>query len=156
MMEPLCRGQINSDEWIYGGVLMGQGGFSYIYGCPDGDMSGIAEKHLVYSDTLGLWTGAVDPDGKRVFSGDVLKGAHDCYSIVCYGPYVDRLEVSLNVGFYKIIVGSNPEQYVMAYKKGYPFGTPLSMSIEETPKIRAKVVGNIWNLPEFTKFRPTK
>lgn len=75
-------------NWVYGGVLQGKGDFSIIYG---GENPGDMEKHVVYTDTLGQYTGLTDKNGKKIFEGDIVRYndqmGFDIHSTVKIGKY---------------------------------------------------------------------
>lgn len=62
-------------NWVYGGVLQGTGDFSVIYGStdPDNISASKLEKHVVYTDTLGEYTGLSDKNEKKIFEGDIVR-----------------------------------------------------------------------------------
>lgn len=72
------RGDKLPAQWVYGGILMGGGDFSIIYGSADPDNINAAtiEKYCVYTDTIGQFTGREDNSNppKKIFEGDILLG----------------------------------------------------------------------------------
>lgn len=57
-------------RWVYGGVLQGTGDYSIIYG--DENSEGI-EKHSVYTDTIGQYTGIQIPERQVTDKNAYLK-----------------------------------------------------------------------------------
>lgn len=76
-------------RWVYGGVLQGLGGHSIIYGGENADNPGEGlEKWVVYTDTLGQFTGLTDKVGHKAFEHDVIKHHFgDEIGVIRYGKY---------------------------------------------------------------------
>ena len=67
-------------NWVYGGIFQGTGDYSIIYGAEDEHFTGKdLGKHVVYSDTVGQYTGMnefVVTDrsfNKPLFEGDIVE-----------------------------------------------------------------------------------
>lgn len=95
------NGEKLPSRWVYGGVLQGIGDFSIIYGGenPDDPSDGL-DKWVVYTDTLGQYTGLTDKDGKRIFEGDIIKSWQGKILAVKFGQYRDDEEVVSGNGWY--------------------------------------------------------
>lgn len=83
-------------NWVYGGVCQGTGDFSVIYGNLDEERELPTEKWVVYTDTIGQYTGLTDKNSKRAFEHDVIKHHFgDEIGVIRYGEYRGG-----HVGFY--------------------------------------------------------
>jgi uncharacterized phage protein (TIGR01671 family) len=86
-------------NWVYGGVLQGTGDHSIIYQTePD------IEKKVVYTDTLGQFTGMADANGAKIFEGDIIKTvSNNDYAVVKYNDdetefYADFSDIAVYCG----------------------------------------------------------
>ena len=109
-------------NWVHGGVLKGNGDHSIIYQTePD------IEKKVVYTDTLGQFTGLTDENETKIFEGDIIQtyDPDEGYAVVRY----DDTETE----FYADFVGDN-----VYYGLG---GTFRNDDLE--------IIGNIHDSPEL-------
>ena len=130
--------------WVYGGIFPGTGDHSIIYGGPK--QSGLdIEKHVVYSETVGQFTGLTDKNGKKIFEGDVIKsdnGKQSAISVVKFGEYYPQM-------FYKMLDMYCPGRRHMLAKGFYAESVDKheDMILFQTPCV--EVIGNIHDNPEL-------
>lgn len=88
------RGDLCESEWVYGGLFAGDGDYSIIYSYEH------LEKHTVYSDTIGQYTGRDDTSGKKIFEGDIVRGCCLLYTVCrkngCFGLERDGAFISMS------------------------------------------------------------
>lgn len=103
------NGEKVPSNWVYGGVLQGVSSHSIIYGGGNADdpSEGLA-KNVVYTDTLGQFTGKVDKNGKKVFEHDILQ---------TFTVWADGTVEKGGVGI--VQWWENDQCYVLATKEGY-------------------------------------
>lgn len=84
-------------RWVYGGVIQGKGDFSIIYG---GECPNDIEKHVVYTDTLGQYTGLTDKNGVRIFEGDIVRTHSGLAGRITFGAFNDDETEMYACGWY--------------------------------------------------------
>lgn len=66
MREILFRGKAESGDWCYGDIRTTEDGIAYIF--PFGNFISIK----VILETVGMFTGLIDKNGKKIFEGDCI------------------------------------------------------------------------------------
>ena len=122
-------------NWVYGGVCCGEGAFSIIYAYMDEEKEIPIEKHVVYTDTIGQYTGLTDKNGKKIFEGDIVEGH-------CHSQWSHRLQRCVVVYDRD---GFESRHYVKQGEvmRHYSYKVLFSRDVE--------VIGNIHDNPELLK-----
>ena len=116
--EIICKGKrVDNGKWVEGYFVAAKRSW-HKYGhheewiiasaSANGGYFSAAVRHAVVAESIGLWTGAMDCEGTRVFVGDVLalrgpSGDHvDNYGIVRQGEYCSPFssDNEKHIGFY--------------------------------------------------------
>ncbi len=68
-------------NWVYGGVMSGNGDRSIIYGSISGENENITvaivDKYTVWADTVCEFTGCVDINKTKIFERDIIRSKYD-------------------------------------------------------------------------------
>lgn len=120
------KGDPMPSEWAEGGILQGAGCYSIIYGWKgDNPRTGSdIDRHVVYSDTVGQYTGQTDMNGKRIFEGDIVKFKNELFVV----DYV--------TGF-------------ASFSLRHPTNMRYAPSITPITVEEMEVIGNCWDNPEL-------
>ena len=113
-------------KWAYGGICWGEGCYSIIYGSTD--FSSLKDKHVVYTDTVGQYTGLNDKNGQKIFEGDIL--TIDTLDQVDDG---ERFEVYWRADCYLFSAKSKHFEY----------------DLWQLHQEEIKVIGSIWDNPDL-------
>lgn len=63
-------------NWVYGGICQGRGDFSIIYGSESDSANenfATKNKHVVYTNTVGQYTGQEDAKRVKIFENDIVE-----------------------------------------------------------------------------------
>lgn len=119
-------------NWVYGGVLQGTGDHSIIYQTePD------IEKKVIYTDTLGQYTGLTDKNGTKIFEGDIVKFKHG-----------DEFDKKIYYRNYAVEFINTYVTYGLRLRNGsihFPFKKATASQHD------AEVIGNIYDNPELLR-----
>lgn len=115
-------------SWFYGnGVLQSQGDFSIIY-----QTEPVFDKHSVYSDTLGQYTGFIDKSGTKIFEGDIVEIDHPFE-----GSFISSVIWDKDCWTLKDFYFACFDYPSMAFSEGTAY---------------MKVIGNVYDNPELLEF----
>lgn len=120
-------------NWVYGGICKGPGDFSIIYGYMDEKKEVPIEKFVVYSDTVGQYTGK-ELCGEKLFEGDIVESVED---------YDDKFGYPATSHFYSVVVWDE-ENFCWAFKTDGHIQAFNDWTWDNTMK-----VGNIYDNPEL-------
>lgn len=122
-------------NWVYGGVLKGNGDHSIIYQTePD------IEKKVVYTDTLGQFTGLTDKNGTKIFEGDIVEGVAYSGNFVGIIVWIDEIG-GFGVRYKK-------RQEATAWENS---SILKCASKGRTDEFTAEIIGNIYDNPELIR-----
>lgn len=135
----MATGEKVPGHWVYGGIFPGTGDYSIIYG---GETEKDLERHIVYSETVGQYTGLKDKHGKRIFEGDMIKPFDD---------EVEKMVVEFHHGqFLLCLYGERGYRAEYGWEEEGNYGCfeaePLSSYGDDI-----EVIGNIHDNPELLK-----
>ena len=124
MREIFFRGKRNG-EWIEGNSLT-KGKYTFV---GNEDSKGNVNFEEIDPETLGIWTGLTDKNGRKIFEGDIVKykSGSDCF----FHKVV--FETRNYCGYFGIVISET---------ETWGFGM-------EVPPNLFEVVGNIYDSPEL-------
>lgn len=132
MREILFRGKrVDNGEWVEGELLHDMKGRPWIYWTTPKELPiFFLRSAIVKSETVGQFTGLKDPNGKRIFEGDIIAPT-----------------VLSNVPPCEVMFDVTEGQFIVEDGCGDCHGTLASLG--RITDNHYKVVGNKWDNPEL-------
>jgi len=112
------KGEPIDGNWVYGGIFQGTGCYSVLYTYDP------IEKRVVYTDTIGQYTGFEDKNSIKIFEDDIMMLDHCIYVIEWH-----------NGGFYAVL--------------RTPTDSSAILSLRDLVEKGAVVIGNIHDNPDL-------
>ena len=114
-----------SSNWVYGGIFVPEDNLNFAIIIAQQENT--VEKHSVYGDTVGQYTGLTDKNGVRIFEGDIIQSLETKETAVVqwfpeHSAFMVWCKSSNEVGF-----------------------------LYECTKSNIEVIGNIYDNPELLK-----
>jgi uncharacterized phage protein (TIGR01671 family) len=142
------NGEKVPSNWVYGGVCQGKGDFSIIYGSMDMELEQPTEKRVVYTDTVGQYTGLTDKNGTKIFEGDIIRYTRtNMYAPSCSFHKQDL--VSIHLVLWDSSVSAFVQQHYSLKEKRIVGKGSAVLYDDRAKENIVEVIGNIHDNPEL-------